>query len=69
MCPILLVLSILHFIDQHAFRAVASPRSAFIVVSGSLTLSYVRVLQVGPNTGLKEVKKSGRSLAGQQELW
>ena len=29
----------------------------------------VRVLQVGPNTGLKEVKKSGRSLAGQQELW
>jgi len=40
-----------------------------MTLNGSGIRDIVRVLQVGPNTGLKEVKKSGRSLAGQQELW
>jgi len=38
-----------------------------MTLNGSGIRDIVRVLQVGPNTVLKELKKSGRSLAGQQE--
>jgi transposase-like protein len=35
--------------------------------NGSGSRAIARGLQVGPNTGIKEVKKSARSLAGPQE--
>ena len=38
-----------------------------MTLNGSGIRDIVRVLQVGPNTVLKELKKSGRSLAGQHQ--
>ena len=38
-----------------------------MTLKGSGIRDRARVLHVGPNTVLKELKKSGRSLAGQQE--
>ena len=38
-----------------------------MTLNGSGIRDIVRVLQVGPNTVLKELKKSGRSLASQQK--
>ena len=37
-----------------------------MTLNGSGIRDIARVLQVGPNTVLKELKKSGRALAGQQ---
>ena len=38
-----------------------------MTLNGSGIRDIVRVLQVGPNTVIKELKKSGRPLAGQQK--
>jgi transposase-like protein len=38
-----------------------------MTLNGSGIRDITRVLQVGPNTVLKELKKSGRPLAGQQK--
>jgi transposase-like protein len=38
-----------------------------MTLNGSGIRDIARVLQVGPNTGMKELKKSGRSLAGQPQ--
>ena len=38
-----------------------------MTLNGSGIRDIVRVLQVGPNTGLKELKKSGRPLTGEHK--